>query len=147
MKKSHIFLLVVLSVLALSVKVSACSVSINDLRMKNTLVSEVASEFNISFEKVSSVRVTGYDKEFVGVVPGSSCEQFLDISAQVSLSYSPNIFQRCELTVNVLRREDLHAESFPIETYTFSMPASSCSTISPVLVRPVKPIRHIGPGL
>jgi hypothetical protein len=140
MKKSYLVFVSFLSLVGFVNNGSACSISVNQLQSKNILISAAANEFNISLTKATKIIVANFGHELVGTVPGSSCEQYLDIKGRVTIAYSPNKFEKCELSVDVTQRQDLHAESYPFEEFLFALPSSSCSRI-PIVIRP-RPIGH-----
>jgi hypothetical protein len=100
---------------------------------KNMLITAVAQEFKISLVQASQMQVTGYTYRLHGTVPGSSCEAFLEHKARVTIKYQPSLIQRCELSVDVELQEDMHAETMPYQTFTYTNPASSCVRVRPII--------------
>jgi len=114
----------------------ACSIQIFETQTKNQMVLAAANEFNVALTKVSAISVTGFSHQLLGVVPGSSCEKFLEFRAKVRLNYRSNLTTACELNVDVVYRIDMHAEAYPFEFYEFNLPASSCARVPIVIDRP-----------
>lgn len=119
----------------------ACSIQIDERFMSNTLITAAANEFNIALTQVSGMQATGYAYRLHGYVPDSSCEAFLEHKARVTIKYQPSLTQKCELSVEVVLQEDLHAETFPFQTYSFNLPASSCVRVKPPIREPRFPRR------
>jgi len=105
----------------------------------NILITEVAQEFNISLVQATQLSLTGLTMRLHGVVPGSSCEAFMEHKARVVIKYQPTLTQKCELSVDVELQEDIHAETYPYQTYTFHNPASSCVKVRPIIRQPQFP--------
>ena len=103
---------------------------------QNMLITAVAQEFNISLVQVSQLSATGYTWRLHGTVEGSSCEAFMEHKARITIKYQPTVTQKCELSVDVELQEDMHAETFPYQTYTFHNPASSCVRVKPIIRLP-----------
>lgn len=134
-------LIVGLLALAVSWNSWACSMQLNHTLMKNGLVHAAANEFNIPLDKVTKITVTDYDTFLEGVVPGSSCERYLVAEAHIVINYKKNHFETCELSLDARLQEELEAEVYPFQNYSFTNLASSCSLNRPVLIRP--PIRRV----
>lgn len=117
------------SFLAYSSQAWSCSIQVEQLQTTNSLINAVANEFNIALTKVTKIQSSGFAYRLYGVVPGNSCEHYLEFKAQVKILYQPNKFQKCELNVEAVLTQDLHAESYPFEEYTFNLPTSSCTRI------------------
>jgi hypothetical protein len=131
-------LVLILSVLVgFTAESMACSIHVNEMFIKNDLVARTASEFGINLSSVTRILTENYNYQLVGVVPGSSCEKYLVHKADITLSYSPRKFENCELKVEAVLKEDLHATSFPFQIYEFNLPTSSCRITRPVIGRPV----------
>lgn len=135
-------LMVGLILAAFSWESKACSFQINDVEMKNVLISAAANEFNIGLFQASKIQVNDYQRYMEGVVPGSSCEKFMVFEADVVITYKKSLTETCELSTHVIRREDLHAESYPYYQHEFPTVASSC-TFTPIVIKP--PRRPIEP--
>jgi hypothetical protein len=133
--------LVAIFALASSVSALACQVQIDQLQMTNTLIVAAANQFNIALTQVSQMKAIGYAWRLHGEVEGSSCEAFLEHKATVTIKYQPSLVEKCELSVQVVLQEDLHAESYPFQTYSFLTPASSCVRVRPVIREPRLPRR------
>lgn len=116
----------------------ACSFVIDETEMKNTLVFAAANEFGVGLHQTTKIQVKNYRRFLEGVVPGSSCEKFMVFEADVVITYRKGLAETCELSTRVIRREDLHAESYPYYQHEFASVASSCS-FTPVIRRPVRP--------
>ena len=99
----------------------------------NMLITAVAQEFNISLVQASQLKVTGYTWRLHGTVPGSSCEAFMEHKARVTIKYQPSLIQKCELSVDVELQEDMHAETLPYQTFTYTNPTSSCVRVRPII--------------
>lgn len=127
-----------ISALALfsSLSALACQVQVDRLEMTNNLITAAANQFNIPLTQASQLKGTGYSWRLHGTVEGSSCEAFLEHKARVTIKYQPSILERCELSVDVVLQEDLHAESFPFQTYSYLLPASSCARARPMIRGP-----------
>ena len=129
-------LIVGLLALAVSWNSWACSIQLNDTLMKNGLVHAAVNEFDIPFDKVTKMTITDYSTDLVGVVPGSSCERYLIAEAHIVINYKKNLFETCELSLDVRLQEEIAAEVYPFQNYTFDNLASSCTFSRPVIIRP-----------
>jgi hypothetical protein len=129
-------LIVGLLVLAVSWNSWACSIQLNHTLMKNDLIHAAANEFSISLDKVTKITLTDYSTDLVGEVPGSSCEKYLVVEAHVVINYKKSAFETCELSLDVRLQEEIEAEVYPFQNYSYDNLASSCSFSRPVIIRP-----------
>ena len=142
MKKLALFVFMLAALVAQ--KSWACSIQINDTFSKNLLVTAAANEFDIGLASSTSISVADYSHQLGGTPPaGSSCEEYLETRARVTIAYRKNFLETCELSVEVIHREFLNAEEFPFEEYRYNFPASSC-TRRPLIIKP--PVRTIPRG-
>jgi hypothetical protein len=124
--------LILVFLLLASSHVFACSYEVKQLAMENLMAAEAASHYNISLSKVTKTTFAAYDQLFIGVDTETTCPLQLQTSTKVSFSYSPTVFQRCSLKVEVTRLAQIFGEpSGPIETYSFTGGISSCRLIGP----------------
>ncbi len=131
------FLLAAALVLATAgLKAQACSFSVNDLAMKNLMAAAAANEFGIGLEKVTKTTFSAYGKSFVGSAPQTHCPLQLVTQVRVSLAYNKGLVEKCELSVDVARTEELAEDPMgPVESFAFAFPASSCRRVRPTLRR------------
>lgn len=129
-------LIVGLLALAVSWNSWACSIQLNETLLKNDLVHAAVNEFSISLDKVTKITTTGFNADLEGVVPGSSCEKYLVVEAHVVINYKKSAFESCELSLDVRLQEEIEAEVYPFQNYTFDNLASSCTFSRPVIIRP-----------
>jgi hypothetical protein len=118
----------------------ACSIQVMDLQMKNQLIMAAANQFNIAFEKVTKMKADNFSHRLYGPTGDSSCENFLEFKSDITINYKPNILTECELKVETVLTQNMHAEEYPFEEYSFNLPISSCSRI---IRRPIDIGRHI----
>jgi hypothetical protein len=123
------------SLIAYSADVFSCSIQVKELQTTNSLVAAAANEFNIPLNKVTNITTSNFAFRLYEPVPDSSCEHYLEFKVQVKINYQPTKFQKCELNVEAILTQDLYAESYPFEEYSFNLPTSSCTKI-PVVIRP-----------
>lgn len=124
--------LIAIFIAFISFDTSACSVKVQQFAMENLMAVAAANRFNISLAKVTKTAFQDYDKVFIGTDPETTCPLQLQTSVKVTMNYSPSLFQRCSLSVNVTRLAQIFGEPIgPIESFEFATPASSCRWITP----------------
>jgi hypothetical protein len=118
-----------------SFKAQACSISVNAQYVKNLMASAAANEYGIGLDKATKITFSDYSKMGIGLNRATGCPLKIRTKAMVVINYRPNLTERCELSVNVSRTENLKGPAK--ETFAFSLPASSCETVSlPVIIFP-----------
>ncbi|GEM_PF-4498808 len=124
------FIVLAVSLMALSQETKACSVSVNDLFQKNLLAAYGVGHFGISLTSISGLIVTAYSKGLEEEDPSTLCPQYLRTQATVSFKHSPTKFQTCTKTITVNRRAFIGDwPSGPLETVRYLTPSSSCSIV------------------
>jgi len=132
------FQVAVLGALVWVSSAEACSVSVNETHIKNEMVAAAASEFGISLVSATKINVEEFSRAFVGEDAETHCPLRLNSQAKVTISYSPNLFTHCELSVQEVKSDSISDESAPLSTHTFNDPASSCSTRVGRITRPIR---------
>ena len=129
--------LIALLVLASFVSVQgaqACSIAVNAKNLKNLMVAQAANKYGIGLDTATKISFSDFAKSGIGEDPSTLCPLKLKASVHVSIKYRPALTQRCELTVDVIRIENLATGA---EAYTFKLPASSCEYVPlPVIIHP-----------
>ena len=112
-----------LLVSAVSFEARACSVSVNNNFMKDSMILAAVTEYGIHLDG-ATLAANGYSKTFVGSVRGTGCPAKVRTKANVHIDYRLDNGASCTLTVQVTRLSAIGG--LALANFSFASPASSC---------------------
>lgn len=122
----------------------ACSISINQLRMKNDLTAEGLSELGITIDKVTSATTSAYSHSVVSEDPQTLCPTQMRYEMRLQVTFRPNIVSTCSAEIQIVKNEHW-VENPPggvPETYTVTgLETKVCRPVivGPIIPRPIRP--------
>jgi hypothetical protein len=121
----------------------ACSIHINQVRMKNELTAEALSHLNITIDQVTHATTANYHFNVLAENPSTLCPEQMQHDLDIQVSYKPNLISQCTVSLHVTKLEHW-GDTPPTSPDSFTVTGDGSRVCTPIIIRPI--IRPVMPG-
>lgn len=142
-KKGLAITLLIHAVALIGTDALACSIHINQVRMKNELTAEALSHLNITIDQVTHATPSNYHFNVLIENPSTLCPERMQHDLDIHVSYKPNLITHCTVGLHVTKLENW-GDNPPTAPDSFTVTGDASRVCTPTIIRPI--IRPVIPG-